>query len=150
METAETANEQCEAPAMPGVQCGMSAQLKQWEADPKDVEAAAQICHEANRVICVCNGDLSQPPWADAPEWQKKSAIDGVYFHLNHRGANGRDSHDRWMEVKLMDGWRFGTKKDAEAKTHPCLLPYHALPDHERVKDDVFKAIVRGYFEGKR
>jgi hypothetical protein len=120
-----------------------------WSPDPHDIENAARICHEANRVICAINGDLSQPTWEDAPDWQKESAREGVRFHLQKRHADGRDSHDKWMETKLLSGWRYGPTKDAAAKTHPCLLPYHALPDREKVKDDVFRAIVRGYFDRK-
>lgn len=127
-----------------------NAQLKRWQPDEKDIEDAARICHDANRAICTINGDFSQPTWEDAPEWQKASAMDGVRFHIDNRHADGRQSHDRWMEVKLRDGWRYGPTKDAATKEHPCLLPYHALPQHERVKDDVFRAIVSGYFSGKR
>ncbi len=109
------------------------------------IRKVAEICHEANRAVCATNGDLSQPSWADAPEWQKQSAIAGVKFHIERPHASPRDSHDNWMEGKLRDGWRYGATKDADRKEHPCLLPYAALPLEERVKDDVFRAIVRGY-----
>lgn len=42
----------------------------------------ARVCHEVNRAYCAALGDLSQPPWADAPEWQRKSALNGVAFAL--------------------------------------------------------------------
>lgn len=53
------------------------------------------------------------------------------------------DSHDNWMKQKLADGWQFGSVKDAVAKTHPCLVPYDALPIDQRVKDHLFAAVVR-------
>jgi len=43
-------------------------------------ETIAVVCHEANRAYCSRIGDDSQPPWCDAPEWQKMSAITGVTF----------------------------------------------------------------------
>src|SRR6185312_4891244 len=97
-----------------------------------------------NRALCVINGDLSQPAWDDAPEWQRNSATDGVKFHLNNPHANPQRSHHQWMEGKLRNGWRYGPTKNAETKEHPCLLPYHALPENEKVKDQIFSAIVRG------
>jgi hypothetical protein len=122
-------------------QCGQKA----WSPSDKDIENMALICHEANRAVCVVNGDLSQPSWDDAPDWQKKSAIEGVKFHIAKPHADSRMSHDKWMETKLRDGWRYGPTKNADTKEHPCLLPYHALPDTEKVKDDIFKAVIQGY-----
>lgn len=37
----------------------------------------------------------------------------------------------------------YGEVKDGEAKTHPCLVPYEQLPPAQRLKDDLFAAIVR-------
>ena len=113
---------------------GTCLAANRWEPTDADIEAMATLTHEANRVVCAMNGDWSQPSWQDAPEWQKASARDGVRFHLANPCADGQASHDRWMEVKLRDGWRYGEAKDAEAKTHPCLLPYHALPANQRIK----------------
>lgn len=139
-----------EAPAPGGMTELNAAQLKQWRPSDEAIENTARICHEANRVLCAINGDFSQPTWESAPDWQKDSARQGVRYHIEHPGANSRDSHDRWMETKLRDGWRYGPTKDPDAKLHPCLLPYHALPDNEKVKDDIFRAIVKGYFASLR
>jgi len=46
-----------------------------------------------------------------------------------------RMEHERWMTAKLDGGWRHGSKKDDEARTHPCLIPYDDLPPHEKEKD---------------
>lgn len=32
-------------------------------------------------------------------------------------------------------GWRYGPRKDNDAKTHPCLVPYAQLPPDEQDKD---------------
>jgi RyR domain len=47
------------------------------------------------------------------------------------------------MDQKLADGWIYGVEKDAESKTHPCLLPYAELPVEQRRKDALFRAIVQ-------
>ena len=105
------------------------------------LEKIARVCHEANRAWCVANGDTTQAPWDDAPEWQVKSAIDGVRVALtNKAGAAGL--HNEWCEAKRRDGWTYGPVKDATTKTHPCLVPYDALPEEQRAKDALFGAIV--------
>lgn len=129
---------------------GAEAKSVRWYPTDKQIETIAQICHEANRVVCAANGDLSflQEPWPDSPEWQKASIRNGVRFHIDNKHADARDSHDRWMETKLRDGWRYGPVKDATKKEHPNLLPYNSLPPGEKLKDDLFRAIVHGYVRG--
>lgn len=108
---------------------------------PEDV---AEIAHEANRALCNLLPHVGdkQPSWADAPDWQRKSAIQGVLFHLDHPDANPAASHENWMREKLADGWTRGDVKDAEAKTHPCIVPFDRLPHSDQAKDHLFRAIV--------
>lgn len=101
----------------------------------------AHVCHEANRAIQAITGDPApSPPWDDAPAWQRDSAIDGVTKALS--GVTPAELHQAWCDAKVAEGWTYGDVKDPEARTHPCLLPYDQLPDHQRVKDAVFTAIV--------
>ncbi len=142
-----------QAPSAPGAEeneAGQVKQMKVWQPTEKQVLKIAQICHEANRAVCVTNDDLSQPSWDEAPDWQKTSAINGVLFHIAHPHANPRDSHDNWMAEKLRAGWTYGPTKDANAKTHPCLLPYSQLPMSERVKDQILSSIVAAYLRNLR
>ena len=102
----------------------------------------AKVCHEANRAYCATIGDDSQVAWADAPDWQKDSAIKGVSFCLDNPDAPASANHESWLEVKRADGWTYGPVKDAEKKEHPCFIPYEGLPVEQRKKDALFKAIV--------
>lgn len=113
----------------------------------KDHELIAKVCHEANRAYCAALGDHSQPAWQDAPEWQRESAIGGVLFHMHNPDASPSASHDSWLEQKRRDGWRYGPVKDAEAKTHPCFVPYEELPVEQRAKDYIFGAISRAMLD---
>ncbi|SRR6266404_2106534 len=107
-----------------------------------DNEAIAKVCHEANRAYCAGLGDNSQAAWEDAPEWQRLSAVKGVEFNIANPTAPASSSHDSWLAVKRADGWKYGPVKDADKKEHPCFVPYEELPEDQKRKDAVFKAIV--------
>lgn len=111
----------------------------EWIAD----SMIAKIAHEVNRVWCAYNGDTSQPPWEDAPDWQTDSAMNGVRFHRRNPGAPDSASHDNWMAEKIADGWVYGEVKDPAAKTHPCIVPFDQLPPEQQFKDRLFATIVR-------
>ena len=104
--------------------------------------AIAMLCHAANRAYCEALGDHSQVAWADAPDWQQKSAIEGVNFVLQNPDAPPSASHESWLAVKEADGWKYGAVKDADKKEHPCFVPYDQLPVEQRAKDYIFRAIV--------
>lgn len=102
----------------------------------------AKVCHEINRDYCRALGDFSQVPWEEAPDWQKESAINGVFMHLDNPDAGPEQSHINWMEEKIRDGWVFGTTKNEHQKTHPCLVPFAQLPQEQQAKDFIFRSIV--------
>jgi RyR domain len=106
------------------------------------IEQVAEVCHETNRAYCAQLGDLSQPEWTDAPEWQKRSAINGVIFHRNNPDASPSASHESWLEEKRRDGWSYGPVKDPGRKLHPCFVPFTGLPLEQQAKDKLFKGIV--------
>jgi hypothetical protein len=102
----------------------------------------AYMCHQANKAWCEANGDFSQKDWDEAEEWQKESAISGVNFRLNNPDAKEDSQHNTWMNDKINDGWVYGEVKDADKKTHPCIVPFNELPIFQQKKDALFCAIV--------
>ncbi len=114
------------------------------------VNKVAMICHQANKALCESLGELSQKNWEDSPDWQKNSAINGVNFCLNNPDAPPSANHESWLKQKLEEGWKYGPTKDAEKKEHPCCVPYDELPEEQKSKDHLFKAIVqslRGFIQ---
>lgn len=108
----------------------------------------ARVCHEVNRAYCQALGDNSQPEWDIAPEWQRSSARMGVDLHT--MGDFGPEaSHICWMKQKVDDGWVHGEVKDAVAKTHPCIIPFDALPKEQQAKDFIFRAVVHSLRESE-
>lgn len=110
-----------------------------------NVEMIAKVAHEVNRVYCASIGDMSQPSWDDAPEWQKKSAYNGVIFHLKNPGKSPKDSHDNFVAEKIAEGWIYGPVKDVEKKQHPCICQYEELPKEQQIKDSLFIAVVHSF-----
>lgn len=102
----------------------------------------ARVCHEVNRAYCEALGDTSQLPWEDAPEWQRQSAVTGVVLHRTSPTAGAQASHESWSKEKVEGGWVYGDAKDAEKKTHPCLVPFDQLPREQQAKDHIFRGVV--------
>ena len=117
--------------------------------DDLEIEMIAEMCHEANRVMCNHNDeDYIQESWAFCPQWQKDSAIVGVRQILEGVAVTPRDSHESWLKQKVADGWVYGPVKDIEKKEHPCMVQYDKLPPVQRMKDWVFNGIVKSVFTG--
>ena len=102
----------------------------------------ARVAHEVNRAYCQALGDDSQPAWEDAPQWQRDSALLGVKLHTENPNAGAQASHESWMSQKLTEGWEYGPTKDPEAKRHPCIVPFDALPVEQQAKDYLFRGVV--------
>jgi hypothetical protein len=115
------------------------------------IEQAAKIAHEVNRAFCLRLGDTSQPSWESAPDWQKKSAINGITLHweAQRKGQELSPSalHESWFEEKKRDGWKYGAVKNPVTKEHPCFVPYEQLPADQQTKDYLFGAVARATFD---
>lgn len=112
-----------------------------------EIEAAAREAHEVNRAYCKGLGDYSHLPWDEAPAWQRSSAIAGVRRVVDDPDITPKQLHESWLGQKLAEGWVYGETKDAEKKTHPCMLPYEDLPEAQRTKDELFGSTVRRMLE---
>lgn len=112
------------------------------------IENIARICHEANRAYCLALDQEPNPPWGFAPDWMRRSAIDGVTWRLSHMDAPPSAQHEQWLSDKLADGWIYGPVKDPVLKLHPCCVPYDQLPVHEKAKDALFIGIVKACCNG--
>jgi len=111
----------------------------------------ARVTYETNRAYCATIGDYTFQKWEVAPDWQRKTNIEGVLFHLRHlkegKAPSESASHDSWMETKEREGWRYGPVKRADLKEHPCFLPYQDLAPAQKLKDYLFGAVVKAYFD---
>ena len=108
----------------------------------KTIEFIAKVAHQANKAWCEANEDFSQKDWDEAEAWQRESAINGVQFKIQNPEAGDDAQHNAWMTDKIEAGWVNGLTKDAEAKTHPCIVPFDELPEFQKKKDTLFCAVV--------
>ncbi|NBC21170.1 MAG: hypothetical protein GVY06_09050 [Alphaproteobacteria bacterium] len=111
--------------------------------DEARVMAISRTVHEAVRAWAAAHGQDGIPHWNRAPAWMKESTRESVEFTLAHPEAPDSSQHDQWMAQKQRDGWVWGQVKDPAKKTHPMLVSYEQLPDMEKRKDALFKAIVQ-------
>jgi hypothetical protein len=106
------------------------------------IEDIARIIHEANRAVQLVHGDLAMsPPWDAAPESQRQACREGVADAL--AGSTPEESHADWCAHLRGQGWTYGTTKDEELRTHPCLVPFEQLDPYQQAKSRLFVAIVR-------
>lgn len=107
------------------------------------VEVCAWGVHEANRALCQANGDNSQVPWEQTSEENRNTSREGVRRILANPLMTAADIHQEWVNGKAADGWKHGPKKDADAKTHPSMVPFDQLPKIEQDKDRLFQVVVQ-------
>ncbi len=106
------------------------------------LSTVAKMCHEVQRVWQHAIGEPINPPWKQAPEWMRETAMEGVYFHCQNPLASPAASHEAWMAKKLADGWKHGPVKNPETKEHPCIVAFDQLPREQQLKDYLFRGVV--------
>lgn len=46
-----------------------------------------------------------------------------------------KNVHEVWAQIRIEQGWTYGSERSDILKQHPCLLPYEELPETEKVYD---------------
>lgn len=112
----------------------------------KSLDHMGRVIHEANRAVALsANEDM--PNWDDAEDWQKESTLNGIREVIRNPDITPVEIHEAWKKSKIDDGWTYGKVKDAKKKTHPCIVDYDELPEIQRLKDDLFLAIVKAFLK---
>ena len=111
------------------------------------VEKIAKVAHEVNRAYCVAIYDNSKAPWEQTPELLRNSTKSGIRHLAKNPDINPQQAHEEWLAYKVKEGWIYGRVIDNENKKHPCLVPYNELSQADKVKDNLFRAIVKNLLE---
>ena len=46
-----------------------------------------------------------------------------------------KNVHEVWASGRIKDGWKYGSERNDNLKTHPCLIHYDELPEVEKQYD---------------
>ena len=46
-----------------------------------------------------------------------------------------KNVHEVWSKAHIQQGWKYGTERNDELKTHPCLVPYEELSERDKEYD---------------
>jgi len=111
------------------------------------IRCSAITAHNLNKYHCEKIGDTSQKPWEETPHELRVSAVNGITSYYTNPNTTPQMSHQSWMTEKIDNGWVYGEVKDIEKKTHPCLVPYTELSEHDREKDKLFSIVGKSSYE---
>jgi hypothetical protein len=106
-------------------------------------ESIAQIAHEVNRGYSVAMGDDSYPSWVESTPDQQLIVTTAVTFYIENPEAEVASFHEAWLEKMTEEGWVFGEELSEEGKTHPLIVPFDALPEDQKAKYFMFRAVVQ-------
>jgi hypothetical protein len=106
------------------------------------IARAARAAHEVNSELCRFNGDAVFA-WDEMSPEKQAGIINGARMAAD--GKTPEELHEAWMADHLANGWTRGPVKSIADKTHPCLIPYRDLPVAQRVKDTLFRTVVRAF-----
>lgn len=106
------------------------------------IDAIARVVHETNKAMCEAYDDYTQPSWGDAPDWMKRSSREVVELYLKRPTAGADANHEAWVKAKQAAGWQWGQRKDADAKTHPDMVPFYRLAPEQKVKAHAIRQVV--------
>lgn len=108
--------------------------------DPKYI---ARIAHEADRTLAAINGDMTVGGWNNLHGWERTSAIAGVKHAIALPEASAATLHQLWINDKAEAGWMRGATFSLTDKKDPLLLPWNRLTPLQRLREEMFLAVVR-------
>lgn len=102
----------------------------------------AYIAYAANRALQRITVDPAESPaWEDATEENRAILIEGVRGLVEHADTP-EQAHERWRTAKAAAGWSWGPVKDPARRTHPAMVPWSELMEHERARTRLLHAVV--------
>jgi RyR domain len=109
---------------------------------PVDQRRATWV-YEAARLQAEAMGAPIVPePWTYRELEFRDQFVDVIRMMCGpDRKTSPEELHDDWMKAYAKMGWRYGTERNAEAKTHPDMVHFSDLHPVERAKDAVFVAL---------
>ena len=106
--------------------------------------SAGAAAHEAIRTLQIHNKEPNvASPWNEVGQDIKDSVFIGIERIIEDPNITNEQLHDSWIQTKTEQGWKYGEVRSEELKTHPCMVPYAELPEFQRLKDAMFRNVVK-------
>lgn len=109
------------------------------------VEQIAKTAHAVHRAYCIENNIPTQPEWHEVDNEHKDVVYNSIRSILHGAVNTAEESHNKFLESKLSQGWRFGEEYSASEKLNPRLVPFKQLTLEQRTKEGIFFACVSSF-----
>lgn len=116
------------------------------------LEVLAAMCHAANREYCKGFGehDLHEH-WDECTQEEKNISLNAMRdlfkafdFEYVTIDSIAEATWQAWKKAKAAEGWIYGSVKNKELKTHPCLVAnYHEISGYEKAKDQIYLSLMQ-------
>jgi RyR domain len=106
-------------------------------------EQVARIAYDTVRAHQAAWGDPVNPPWDEAGEQARASAL--AALQVGRTTADPVARHAAWVRYRTAEGWRPGPTKDVLAWTHPWLVPYDQLPKRAQDRGRIYAALAAAF-----
>lgn len=109
------------------------------------LELILTVVHNANAVLKKINGEKHEE-LADM-EPARRAGIKAAIKYALENDTTPEESHNKWLEAQENLGYKYGIEIDRDKLLHPCMVPYYQLPAEQKLKDDMFVAIIQSFKE---
>ncbi len=100
------------------------------------------VYEAARMAACAADAPIVPAPWYERDESFRRQFEDVIERQCGpSRSESPEELHGSWVQAYIDMGWVYGEVYDAEAKTHPDMVPYARLGRLEQDKDAVFVAL---------
>lgn len=103
---------------------------------------AAKITNAVNNALRMHFNEPANPNWEELDEESKHRALVGIAKAAENPDMTPQECHKLWIESMAADGYRYGEEIDYVRKEHPAMVPYVQLPEPQKLKTQLFLAIV--------
>tara|TARA_B110000967_G_C18539219_1_gene389746 strand:- start:267 stop:605 length:339 start_codon:yes stop_codon:yes gene_type:complete len=109
------------------------------------IEQIAKTAHAIHRAYCLEMGIPTQPKWEDVDSGHKDVVYTSIINITQGSIKSVEESHNKFIESKYAQGWRFGEVYSIEDKLNPRMVDFSRLTIEQRVKEKLFFECVNSF-----
>jgi|TARA_B110000093_G_scaffold42958_1_gene45980 hypothetical protein len=109
------------------------------------IEQIAKTAHAIHRAYCLEMGIPTQPKWEDVENGHKDVVYNSIRQIMQGSIKSVEESHNKFIESKYTQGWRFGEVYSIEDKLNPRMVDFIKLTAEQRVKERLFFECVSSF-----